>query len=108
MPSFRLYLRDRGTRIVGRSDFEADDETSALKISRRIAEACSDSCADYDLWRDTRKISSAAAATGDGGTDLTESERRVVIDAEIALHDSAWAIRNSKHLKSCLEGLKPR
>lgn len=105
MASFRLYLRDGRQRIVGRSDFDADDEFSALKISHRIAESCSDTCAGYDLWQDTRKISAAATA-GQGETDLTEFERRVVIDTEIALHDSVWAVRNSKRLLAALEGLK--
>ena len=108
MPSFRLYLRGRMQRIVGRSDFEANDDSSALKISRRIADSCSDSCAGYDLWQDTRKISSAATTIGEGQMNLTESEQRVVIDTGIALRDSAWAIRNSKRLLESLEGVKTR
>jgi len=106
MPSFRLYLRDGTHRIVGRSDFEADDELSALKISRRIAESCSDTCADHDLWRETRKIPPAAATLGEGETDLTDSERRVVLDTGIALRDSLWAVRKSKRLLSALEALE--
>jgi len=105
MAWFRLFLRNNKGSIVGRSDFHADDEASGLRIAYRIAESCSDACAGYELLQDGRLVASASAAVGRPETDLTEFEQKIVVDAEIALRDSVWAVNESRRLIATLKGL---
>src|SRR4249919_1921130 len=102
MAWFRLFLRNNKGSIVGRSDFHANDEASGLRIASRIAEACSDACAGYELLQDGRLVTSASAMAGRPETDLTEFEQKIAIDAEIALRDSVWAVNESQRLIATL------
>jgi len=105
MSWFRLFLRNSKGSIVGRSDFHANDEASGLRIAHRIAEACSDACAGYELLQEGRLVASASAVAGRPETDLTEFEQKIAMDAEIALRDSVWAVNESRRLISTLKGL---
>ena len=104
MAWFRLFLRNTKGSIVGRSDFHADDEASGLKIACRIAATCSDTCAGYELLQDGRLVASASATPGRPETDLTDCERRIAMDAEIALRDSVWSVNESRRLIETLKG----
>lgn len=88
MAWFQLFLMDRDGRIIGRSDYRAEDKVSGFRIAWRIAEACSDACAGYDLLQDGKLVASVSATVGKPDTDLTEFEQKVAMDMEIALSDS--------------------
>jgi hypothetical protein len=100
MSFFRIFLRNRNQGIVGRSDFDADDKQSGLRIAIRIADSCSDDCATYDLMQDGHLVSSGmkAAAASNAFVCLDDFEQRIVTDAQIALRESVWAIGTSKRL----------
>ena len=103
MPSYRLFLRNESHDIVGRTDFEAEGRSSALRVTYRIAMDCSDYCKSYDLLEDGRSISTSKL-NGLAHELLSEIEQQIVIDREIALRDSLWRIRESKRLRIALEG----
>jgi len=103
MPSYRLFLRNASHDIVGRTDFEAEDGLSALRVTHRIAMDCSDYCNSYDLLEEGKPIS-ASNLSGLTHGFLSEIEQQIVIDREIALRDSLWRIRESKRLLAAIEG----
>ncbi|MBV9992123.1 MAG: hypothetical protein JOZ72_12630 [Alphaproteobacteria bacterium] len=106
MAAFRLFLTDYERGIIGRSDFEAEDAVSAMKIAHKIFECCGDACSGYELWQGSTPITSVATTVSLPGADLSEFEQRVAVDTEIALHDSAWAIRESKLLIAAVEAVQ--
>ncbi len=106
MARFRLFLRNSQRRIVGRSDFNAVDKDSGLRIAHIIADACSDACAAYDVLQDGQLVASVATNAGQPETDLTEFELQVVVDLVIALHNSVWAVHDSKRLLETLKVLR--
>jgi hypothetical protein len=99
---FRLFLRDRERLIVGRSDFEAEDAVAAGKVALRIFESCSDACAAYELWCGSSLMASATSRVGQPGADLDELQQNIVVETEIVLRDSAWAIASSRRLLAAL------
>jgi hypothetical protein len=104
MPWFRLFLRDDNRRIVGVSDFEAGNTLVAFRIAYRIAGACSDSCASYDLLEDGKPVSSSDDVLyGLASAFISELEQRIVVEREIALQDSPWRIGQSKSLGAAIE-----
>lgn len=52
---YRLYFWAAG-RIVGRQDFDAEDDRAAGAISAQLFDACSDKCEGYDLWSGQRRV----------------------------------------------------
>ena len=108
MAWFRLFLRNSKGSIVGRSDYHAADEGSGLRIAQRIAEACSDACAGYELLQDGSLVASASNSAGTPEVELTEFEQQVARDAEIALRDSVWAVNESQRLIAAVKGFSPK
>lgn len=106
MARFRLFLRNSNGRIVGRCDFTAEDKDSGLRIAHIIADACSDACAAYDLLQDGQLVASVTTSVGQPATDLTVFEQKVVVDLVIALHNSVWAIHDSKRLLETLKAIR--
>ena len=105
MAWFRLFMRDKNKRIVGRSDFDADTTLSGLKIAYQISLSCSDVCASYELLEDGKLVSRPDGADGRGSLRtafLEELEQQIATTEEIALRDGIWAIGKSKRLRATL------
>ena len=102
MTWYRLFLRDNSRRIVGRSDFHADNEESGRAIAARIAQDCSDICAGYDLLHNGRPVISSND-TSIILANLSERLQDIVIRTEIALRDSAWTIKESRRLLAAIK-----
>ena len=100
---YRLFLRTTEHTIVGRSDFNAVDRSSALKIAHRIAQDCSDKCATYDLLEDGRIVATGLRVGSLTFDLLSDIQQQIVTDREIALRDSKWAIRDSHQLLAAIE-----
>ena len=41
MTTYRVYLRDAEKQIVGRADFDSDNDARALLVARMLRDACS-------------------------------------------------------------------
>ena len=66
MVEYRVFLLAAKGAIEARHEFVADDEASALLIARCLFDACSDSCAGYELWSGRNRLAKflPGAATG--------------------------------------------
>lgn len=94
MATYRLYFRE-SSGIVGRDDFDADDDASALMVAQALADACSDRCTDFELWQCTRRIDACLAK---GAVPSFDKIADRVIEREMAIRDSRWAIADSTRL----------
>ena len=56
MEGYRLYFKALGS-IVGRQDFEADDDAAAQRIAAVLFDACSDRSQNIELWQGERPLS---------------------------------------------------
>lgn len=59
LPTYRIYFRSSKGHILGREDFEAQDDRTALDIATVLGNACSDVCAGFELWAGGRRVDTA-------------------------------------------------
>src|SRR5690348_204888 len=100
MITYRIFFRDEDGRIVGRDDFDAEDDAHARVIARVLLDACSDACVSFDLWEGTRIIVGKASAKP-GTLTVEQVSARVqmsVLEREMAIRDSQWHIAESARL----------
>jgi hypothetical protein len=92
---YRVFFKDGDKAIVGRDEFHADDDASAMVVGHMLADACADRCAEFELWQGTRRV--------DGRFDMGALPRsdkiaEIVIEREMAIRDSRWTIAESVRL----------
>jgi hypothetical protein len=104
MALYRIYFRTAPGLIAGRDDFLAADDTSALIIANMLADACADICEEFELWDGVRRVDEPRAPKPKPRRS-TESAQDTVVEREIALRDSNWAVARSKRLLARLEKL---
>ena len=107
MATYRIYLRDHLLMICGRDDFDAEGDDTAIAIAGILADACSDRCGSFEVWQGTRLVSGVLALSPRPRVALSELAggvaQSVVIDREIAIKDSMFAIASSRRLLKKLE-----
>jgi hypothetical protein len=96
---YRLLLLDASGAIVGRDDFEAEDDPGAVLIAQTLYDACSDRCARFELRQNGRRLDVSSrnwplvsSERIRARTQEIVLEREVVLEREQALHDSGMAI----------------
>jgi hypothetical protein len=96
---YRIYFFDRERQIVGRDDFVAATDLDALAIAETLSDACADRCAGYELWEGTRRIE-RGSLTGKLGPPqaIATSVQETVLERELAIRNSKWAIADSARL----------
>ena len=97
MATYRLYFRDDDWAIVGRDDFEAEDDRRAVLIALTLCDACSDRCAGYGLWEGTRRVALSFPIRPRLG-QVAPNVQDIVLEREAAIRDSRWAIADSTRL----------
>jgi hypothetical protein len=96
---YRIYLRDRVGGIVGRADYESEDDLSAVAIGAALFEICSDVAGQYELWRDDCLVSASDKNyIIDLLAGLPHSFQQTVLDTAIAMRDDGWSIAESKQM----------
>ena len=99
MTAYRLYLRDAEKRIVGRDDFDSDNDARALLVARMLRDACSDKCAGFELWQNTRRVDLPCPNLSKFSADEIHAKvQTIVLERELAIRDSRWTIAESARL----------
>jgi hypothetical protein len=97
---FRIYFRHRVNGIVGRDEFEAEDDGAALAFAEVLCDACSDVCDSFELWQGVRLV--GACNGGDcaklDAPQLNAKTQTAAAEHEERLLDSKWAIARSRRL----------
>jgi hypothetical protein len=107
MQRYRILLRKRvGGDVVGRADYQSDDDTMALVIGAALFEICSDVAKQYELWRgDDLLAASGKIDITSLLSNLPHGHKQTVVDAAMAMRDSGWAIAKSNQLRETLKML---
>ena len=108
MAAYRLYFTTPLGSIIGRHDFDVDDDAAATRVAGALFDACSDSCASLDLWQGTRRIRVPDRHRSPGLADLSEDLQEVAVKTEEMIVRSEWAITGSRRLIERLEVAKQR
>ena len=106
MAAYRIYFTTPLGSILGRHDFDADDDAAAIRVARTLFDACSDSCAALDLWQGTRRIRVPHPHRSLGLADLSEDLQEIAVKTEEMIVRSEWAIAGSRRLIERLEVAK--
>ena len=97
--TYRVFFLDQERKIVGRDEFAAPDDAHAIAIAQTLGDACSDECADFELWQSERRIDLDLPEGHMPGADrIVERVQETVVEREIALLESRWAIADSARL----------
>ncbi len=56
MTEFRVYFCAPNEQIMGRYEFEAPGDESALRTAELLGVACYDTCSMVDLWQGARRV----------------------------------------------------
>ena len=96
---YRLYFLDRNRRIVGRDDFLAVNDVDALAIAKMVSDACADRCAGFELWQCERRVEPGSPAhKADTPETIAAVVQETVLERELAIRNSAWAVADSIRL----------
>lgn len=100
MGTYRLYFRDDDWAIVGRDDFEAEDDFQAILIARALCAACADRCAGYGLWQGTRRVNASFPLRQPNlrANKLPPKAQDIVLEHELNILESQWTIADSERL----------
>lgn len=99
MTTYRLYLRDAERQIVGRDDFDSDNDARAMLVARMLRDACSDKCTGFELWQNTRRVDLPCPNWSTFSADeLHAKVEAIVLDRELAIRASRWTISDSARL----------
>ena len=108
MRTYRIYFLASDHRIVGREDFQAVGDDNALVVAEALYGACSDACAGFSLWDGTRQLDATAPVPFESVDKITRRAQEHVLEVEIRLHDSNWAIASSARLLAQISLLRAR
>jgi hypothetical protein len=95
--AYRVFFWAEDGTIVGRDDFDADDDAFATAIAHMLADACSDRCAAFELWQSTRRVDTRFPIVP-RAEDIAAAAQQTVLDRELAIRDSKWIIADSVRL----------
>jgi hypothetical protein len=98
MVSYRVFLRGQAA-ILGREDFEAENDQAAIILAEVICDACSDICDFFELWQGSRRVAAGYAKL----VQIDASKLNAEMQATVALHeeqlrDSRWCVAESRRL----------
>ena len=94
--------------IIGRHDFEADGDPTAVQMAQALFDVCSDTCQSFDLWRSSKHISVPRLFRSLSFAELSEVSQERVIQTEEQIAQSAWLVAKSRRLLEYLEANRAR
>jgi hypothetical protein len=103
--SYRIYFRNERGAIIACENFPAPGDEAALAIAARLFDACSDCCAQSDVWCGKERID-AAARPSSGAMPLTIRMQTALLRAAEALGASGSKIAASARLPALIAQLQ--
>ena len=107
MARYRIYFFGV-EEIIGRHDFEADGDPTAVQMAQALFDVCSDTCQSFDLWRSSKHISVPRLFRSLSFAELSEVSQERVIQTEEQIAQSAWLVAKSRRLLEYLEANRAR
>lgn len=98
MTLYRIFLRGDAA-ILGREDFEAENDQAAIIFAEVICDACSDVCDFFELWQGSRRVACGYAKLVQIDASMINAEMQAVAALhEEQLRDSQWRVAESRRL----------
>jgi len=99
--AYRVYFRRFGA-IVGRDEFDADDDETAWIVAGLLFDAVRDHCDSFELWQGARVVRGAPVAE-----QIRERAQAIAAKREEAIRNSGWEIAESRRLLDRVRGREP-
>jgi hypothetical protein len=98
--AYRIYFRHQKIGIVGRDEFEAEDDRAAIAFAEVLCDACSDVCDHFELWQGVRRVGACdrGECAKQDAWRLNAQTQAAAAEHEERLLDSKWAIAKSRRL----------
>jgi hypothetical protein len=106
MATYRIYFFG-AQEVIGRHDFEADNNTIAIQMAQALFDACSDNCQLFDLWQGTKRISIPRLFQPTSFAELSAASQERVMQTEEQIAQSEWLVAKSRRLLAQLETKRP-
>ncbi|HEX6840797.1 MAG TPA: hypothetical protein VF113_04685 [Stellaceae bacterium] len=98
---YRIYLYGTSRSLLGRHEFEANDDRAAMAAAEQLWDACADVAASFELWDGVRRVDTEFSKM----PCPTVSAEQVMMAAQVSLvkHEEAmrrsfWALASSERL----------
>ena len=101
---YRIYLYGMSGSLLGRDEFEAGDDRSAMAAAEQLWDACADVAARFELWDGARRVDTEFSKM----PCPTVSAEQVMMAAQISLVRHEEAMRRSFRTLACSERLLQR
>ena len=102
---YRIYFRNDRGLIEACEDFRAESDQSAMVIGSWLFDACSDCCAEYDVWRGGTSICGGKQPMLTRAP-LTKSVRATLQKTTDTIRNGRWKMARSERLLILVEQLK--
>jgi hypothetical protein len=102
---YQIYFRNDRGLIEACEDFRADGDQSAMVIGSWLFDACSDCCAEYDVWCGRMRISGGKQPML-ARVPLTNRVRATLQKTTDAILNGRWKMARSQRLLVLVEQLK--
>jgi hypothetical protein len=101
---YRIYLYSMSGSLLGRDEFEARDDRSAMAAAEQLWDACADVAASFELWDGVRRVDIEFSKM----PCPTVSAEQIMMAAQISLVKHEEAMRRSFWALGCSERLLQR
>jgi hypothetical protein len=106
LATYRIYFRSPSGELLGREEFEGEDDRAAMVIAEMLHRTCSDLCDDFELWQGSRRVDACYNRRFQiRSGELNSKTQKAVAQCEERLRDSHWSIAKSKRLLAQLDRL---
>lgn len=108
LTTYRIQFRGPSGEMLGRADFQGEDDRDAMVTAALLYRACSDLCDGFELWQAARRVDVLfGTRIKIRSGELNAKRQEAVAESEERLRDSHWAIAKSKRLLEQLRRLVP-
>ena len=101
---YRIYLFSASGSLLGRDEFEAEEDRSAMAAAEQLWDACADIAASFELWDGVRRVDTEFSKM----PCPTVSAEQVMSTAQVSLVSHEEAMRRSFRTLACSERLLQR
>src|SRR5690242_894385 len=88
---YRIYLYSTSGSLLGRDEFEADGDRSAMAAAEQLWDACADVAASFELWDGVRRVDTEFSKL----PCPTVTAEQVMMAAQVSLVQHEVALRGS-------------
>jgi len=109
MTWYCLYLYSASGSMLGRDEFQAENDRSAMAVAEHLWDACSDVSASFELWDGLRRVDSEFSrmpCPSVSAEQVMMTSQVSLVEHEETLRSSFWALARSERLLQRIRALE--